>query len=86
MGLGLKFNPNPNLINEIKGSKILKGFRGEAAADIEGIVEILLNVSALMLEHESISQLDLNPVIAYSDSVCAVDFRIIMNRAKEGSI
>ena len=24
-----------NLINEIKGSKILKGFRGEAAADIE---------------------------------------------------
>jgi acetate---CoA ligase (ADP-forming) subunit beta len=73
-----------NLIDEIKGSKILKGFRGEVAADTEAIANILLNVSELMIEHNGISQLDLNPVIAYSDSACAVDSRIILEQRKGG--
>jgi acyl-CoA synthetase (NDP forming) len=73
-----------SLMNEIKGSKILKGFRGEPAADTDAIIKVLLNVSGLMTEHNSISQLDLNPVIVYSDSACAVDSRIIMEQHKGG--
>lgn len=72
-----------NLMNEIKGSKILKGFRGEPAADTDAIIDVLLNVSELMVEHNRISQLDLNPVIVYPNSVCAVDSRIIINQTKE---
>jgi acyl-CoA synthetase (NDP forming) len=74
-----------NLMNDIKGSKILKGFRGEPAADTEAIVNILLNVSSLMIEHDEINQLDLNPIIVYPDSACAVDSRIVMKQAKEDS-
>ena len=74
-----------NLINDIKGSKILKGFRGEPAADTEAIVNVLLNVSSLMIEHDEISQLDLNPIIVYPDSACAVDSRIVMKQEKEES-
>jgi acyl-CoA synthetase (NDP forming) len=71
-----------NLMNEIKGSKILKGFRGEPTADTDAIVDVLLNVSGLMIEHDSISQLDLNPLIVYPDSTCAVDSRIVLKEAK----
>jgi acyl-CoA synthetase (NDP forming) len=74
-----------NLMNEIKGSKILKGFRGEPAADTDAIMDVLLNVSGLMMEHDSITQLDLNPLIVYPHDACAVDSRIVLKQAKEES-
>jgi len=72
-----------NLIQELKGVRILEGARGKPPANIDSIVDVLLNVSSLMMEHESISQLDLNPVITYAEGVCAVDCRIIL-RGIEG--
>jgi acetyl-CoA synthetase (ADP-forming) len=72
-----------NLIQELKGFRILEGARGKSPANIDSIVNVLLNVSNLMMEHESISQLDLNPVITYAEGVCAVDCRIIL-RGIEG--
>jgi acyl-CoA synthetase (NDP forming) len=69
-----------NLIRELKGHKLLEGARGKPPADIDSIVSILTNVSNLMLEHSYISQLDLNPVIVYPNSACAVDFRIIIGQ------
>lgn len=70
-----------NLIHEIKGYKILEGARGKPQADLDSIMNILINVSDLMMEHEAIDQIDLNPVIVYPDSVCAVDSRIILRQS-----
>jgi acetyl-CoA synthetase (ADP-forming) len=66
-----------NLIHELRGSKILEGIRGQPPADIDALVDVLIDVSSLMLQHSAVSQLDLNPVIAYPDGVCAVDTRIV---------
>jgi acetate---CoA ligase (ADP-forming) subunit beta len=73
-----------NLIHELKGYKILEGARGKPPADLDSITNILTNVSDLMMEHEAINQLDLNPVLAYSDSACAVDTRIIIKQTDGG--
>jgi acyl-CoA synthetase (NDP forming) len=73
-----------NLIHELKGYKILEGARGKPPADLDSITNILTSVSDLMMEHEAINQLDLNPVIVYSDSVCAVDSRIIIGKTDGG--
>ncbi len=73
-----------NLIHEIKGSRILEGARGQPPADIEAIADVLLSVSDLMVEHDRITQLDLNPVLAYSDGVCAVDVRIVVKQKNGG--
>jgi acyl-CoA synthetase (NDP forming) len=73
-----------NIIHELKGYKILEGARGKPPADLDSIISILINVSDLMIEHDAINQLDLNPVIAYSDSVCAVDSRIIIGQTDGG--
>jgi len=69
-----------NLIHELRGFKILEGLRGKPPADLDAIVNVLIDVSGLMMEHGSISQLDLNPVIAYPDELCAVDCRIILGK------
>jgi len=69
-----------NLIHELKGSRILEGMRGKTPVDVNSIINVLLSVSNLMLEHGAISELDLNPVIAYSHGVCAVDSRIIIGQ------
>jgi acyl-CoA synthetase (NDP forming) len=74
-----------NLVHEIKGYKILEGARGKPPADLNSLINVLISVSDLMMEHDAISQLDLNPVIVYSDGVCAVDVRIILART-EGAV
>jgi acyl-CoA synthetase (NDP forming) len=73
-----------NLIHDLRGSKILQGVRGKPPVDLASIINILINVSDLMMEHDVINQLDLNPVIVYSDGVCAVDSRIILAKTDGG--
>jgi len=66
------------MIREIKGFKLLEGFRGREPADIEALVDILLKVSRLGVEREAIDQVDLNPIFAYSSGAIAVDTRILL--------
>ena len=73
-----------NLIHDLKGYKILEGTRGKPQADLNSITKILINVSDLMMEHEAINQLDLNPVLVYSNGICTVDSRIIIKQTEEG--
>ena len=53
------------------------------SSDVELYEARAINVSNLMLEHDAISQLDLNPVIVYPEGVCAVDSRIILGQIRE---
>ena len=71
-----------SLIRDLRGSRILQGTRGKHAVDLDSIVNVLMNVSKLMIEHDQISEVDLNPVIAYPDSVSAVDSRIILRESR----
>jgi acetyl-CoA synthetase (ADP-forming) len=73
-----------NLVHDLKGSKILEGARGKPMADLDSIITVLINASNLMMEHDTIVQLDLNPVIVYSDNICAVDSRIIIGQTDGG--
>ncbi len=74
-----------NMIHELRGTRILEGARGQPPADIDAIISLLLSVSELMVDHDEISQLDLNPVMAYSDRICAVDTRIIIEQKGRGN-
>ena len=73
-----------NLIHELRGSKILEGIRGQPPADLDALVGVLMGVSSLMLQHSAVNQLDLNPVIAYPDGICAVDTRIVLAKNDGG--
>lgn len=66
------------MIREIKGFPVLEGYRGQEAVDISKLEDMILQVSAFVEQHPEIGELDLNPVIAYSDGAIAVDARIIL--------
>ncbi len=66
------------MITEVKAYPILKGYRGQPPADIEAIVKILLNTSKLVMDHQEIKELDLNPIIVYEKGAKTVDARIIL--------
>lgn len=52
------------MVREIKGYRLLQGYRGQPAADIKAIEDVLLRVSRLVEEIPEITELDLNPVFA----------------------
>jgi hypothetical protein len=76
------------IVREIRGYRLLEGYRGHPPADVPAIEEALLRVSRLVEEVPEISELDLNPVFALPPgSGCSiVDARIRVDaESKEGS-
>jgi acetyltransferase len=66
------------MVEKIKGSTILKGFRGQNPRDVKSLAEVLVRVSALLTDHPEITNLDINPLIVLEKgSGClAVDVKI----------
>lgn len=54
------------MVQSIRGHRLLAGYRGQPPADVEAIQEALLRVSRLVEEIPEISEIDLNPVFALS--------------------
>ncbi|TFG24786.1 MAG: acetyl-CoA synthetase [Promethearchaeota archaeon] len=71
------------MIHEIKGFPILDGYRGKPKADIDAIVDTLLKISDLVVKHEEIHEMDLNPVFIYDKGLICVDARIILKNKEE---
>jgi len=66
------------MISEIRGIKILTGLRGESSVDLEKLAEIIVKLSKLAVAHPEILEIDLNPVMASSDSATIVDARAMI--------
>jgi acetyltransferase len=64
------------MLSSIKAAPLLKGVRGEQGVDEGAIAEIIQRVSQLVSELPEIQEMDLNPIIAYSDQAFVVDARI----------
>jgi acyl-CoA synthetase (NDP forming) len=69
------------MITEIKGFPILKGYRGQDPADVPFLEDLIVKVSDFVDKNPEIKELDLNPVFAYKDGALAVDARIILEAA-----
>ncbi len=65
------------MIRDVRIYKILKGFRGQEAMDINGLVSIIEALSKLSIENLDIKQIDLNPVIVNPGNALIVDAKII---------
>jgi acetate---CoA ligase (ADP-forming) subunit beta len=74
----LEKNDASEMINEIKGKKLLQGYRGQDPADIAILEDMLLKLSALVDKTEDIAEIDMNPVFAYKEGAVVVDARIIL--------
>jgi len=66
------------MIAEIKGRRLLEGFRGLLPVDKEALAEIILQVSRLALDFPEIAELDINPMICTRQGIKAADALIIL--------
>ena len=67
-----------DMIEEIKGRKLLEGFRN-IKANKKLVIDLLLKVSKMgeeLINH--IDQMDLNPVFVYENDICVVDAKLIL--------
>ena len=78
----LEKNDASEMIGEIKGKKLLEGYRGEDPADIPFLENILLKLSQLVDKTAGIAEIDMNPVFAYKQGAVVVDARIILEADK----
>jgi acetyltransferase len=63
------------MIDDVRMSGLLGGVRGQQARDRKALEETLLRVSQLAMRHPRISEMDINPLIALTQGVVAVDAR-----------
>ena len=71
------------MIAEVKGARLLQGFRGRPAADLEALADTLVRVSHLAMHMEgNLAELDINPlmVLPAGRGVKAVDALVICSR------
>jgi acetyl coenzyme A synthetase (ADP forming)-like protein len=64
------------MLNDLRGATLLRGFRGAPPADEAGLLDILLRVSALLEIYPEIEELDLNPVLVSPAGAVVVDARV----------
>lgn len=68
------------MLNELRGSVLLKGFRGMPAVDEDSLADVIVKFGRLLEDHPEIESADLNPVIAYPNGSLVVDARFILKQ------
>jgi len=66
------------MVTKVKAYPLLTGYRNTPPADVNAIINVLLNTSKLVMDYPEIKELDLNPIMAYEKGVKTVDARIIL--------
>lgn len=68
------------MMEEIRGFPILKGYRG-VSVDLAALERTLLTVSALAVKHPELKELDINPLLLYPTGCVAVDARVFVDHS-----
>lgn len=66
------------MVKSLKGYPLLEGVRGEPAADVSSLLNVVLRVQQLFVDLPDLKELDLNPLIVYGhgDGSSVVDARM----------
>jgi len=71
------------MMQEIRGHKILDAVRGMEAADTKQLTGMLLNIGRIGVEIPEVSEIDLNPVIINGSKPVVVDALVILKQPAE---
>jgi acetyl-CoA synthetase (ADP-forming) len=69
------------MIDELRGARLLRGYRGSPPADQQALRDVLLRVSELVRVAPEIQELDLNPVIVLPSGARVADVRVRLDAA-----
>ena len=69
------------MIEELKGKRVLEGFRNQPRINKKAIIKLLLTLDKLIKKEKKIIALDFNPVMVDQSKAVVVDPKIIINGA-----
>jgi acyl-CoA synthetase (NDP forming) len=67
-----------SMIDEVRGSRMLQGLRGQPPVDRPAVVKALLAVSRLLVECPEVLEIDVNPLMALEHGAAAIDARVVL--------
>ncbi|TMQ13096.1 MAG: hypothetical protein E6J91_19600 [Deltaproteobacteria bacterium] len=67
-----------DMVRSIRGVALLDGIRGAPPVDLAALTDVLLRVSQLAIDRPEITELDVNPLLAFANGVRAVDARVLI--------
>jgi acyl-CoA synthetase (NDP forming) len=70
-----------DMIDELRGARLLRGYRGSPPVDESALRDILIRVSELVRVAPEIRELDLNPVIVLPSGARVADVRLRLDAA-----
>jgi len=69
-----------SMLDDIESAPLLRGARGRAPVDEDGLVETIQRLSQLVSDFPAILELDINPLVATPDGVAAIDLRLTLDQ------
>src|SRR6185437_6632241 len=83
----IEFPPlNPNLaraqIARTEVSRLMAGYRDQPQVAQDAVIDVLIRLSRIVSDHAELAEIDINPLLADSTGVLALDARIRVQAAK----
>jgi acyl-CoA synthetase (NDP forming) len=67
------------MLESLKGYKLLTGYRGAPAADLDAVCEAIARISEFAADHaDAVEEIDVNPLLARPDGAVALDALIVL--------
>lgn len=67
------------MVREVKGFPLLAGARGRARADVNALVDVIMKVQRLAVDHAgSLAELDVNPLVVSPKGAVALDALVVV--------
>ncbi len=66
------------MMQEIKGRQILEAVRGMEPANLDRLADMVITVGQIGLDHESVKEIDMNPVILCKGEPVAADALVVL--------
>jgi acetyltransferase len=74
-----------DLVERTRAGKLLTGYRGCPPAKLDAVCDVLIRVAHLVTDIAEVAELDINPLLADSDGVIALDARARLVRPAPGA-
>ena len=72
------------MLESLRGYKLLQGYRGAPAADLDAVCDAIARISEFAADHaDQVQEIDVNPLLARPDGAVALDALIVMRDGKE---
>ncbi|WP_313696315.1 acetate--CoA ligase family protein [Halorarum halobium] len=66
-------------VEELTAARLLSGYRGRPAADVDALADVVCAVGDLLVEREAVAQVDVNPVLSTDDGAVALDALVVLD-------